>query len=239
MAIYQNTKPQKTSLMKFLQNTLLFLVSLLFLGNLKANPDQFVKLGGKVAITKESDQWVKATVPFVFVTHPLLEKFKTSKPSNKGDLINVEFIDKLKVRLSLCFANEYQKKSLRTLKLPDAEFYQYYSAEVEYMTIKFDRNTKYAHFLFPAAIAERDGFLTSYINAVGYVVEIMYDGIPLEISDSIFFDKYREERILQKFKQQAQSNAPKNEGILLPAHIVNSNYLEGVGPVKRIKGSGY
>ena len=76
---------------------------------------------------------------------------------------------------------------LRTQKLLPAEFYQYYSAEVEFMTLKFDRNTKYAHFLFPATIAERDGFLTSYINAVGYAVEIIYDGIPLEITNSIFF----------------------------------------------------
>jgi hypothetical protein len=239
MAIYQNTKPLNLSLMKFLATPLFFLMSVLFIGNLKANPDQFVKLGGKITITKESDQWVKASVPFEFVTHPLLEKFKSKKPSSKEDLINIDFINNIKVRLSLCFVNEYQKKSLRTLKLPDTEFYQYYSAEVEYMTIKFDRNTKYAHFLFPAAIAERDGFLTSYINAVGYVVEIMYDGIPLEISDSILFDKYREERILQKFKQQAQSNAPKNEGVLLPAHTISSSYLDGVGPVKRAKGSGY
>jgi hypothetical protein len=232
-------KPQKPRFMKFLPTPLIFLSSVLFIGHLKANPDQFVKLGGKITITKESDQWIKASVPFVFVTHPLLEKFKSRKPSSKEDLINIEFINNIKVRLSLCFLNEYQKKSLRTLKLPDTEFYQYYSAEVEYMTIKFDRNTKYAHFLFPATIAERDGFLSTYINTVGYVVEIMYDGIPLEISDSISFDKYREERILQKFKQQAQSNASKNEGVLLPAHIVSSNYLEGVGPVKRVKGSGY
>ena len=222
----------------------LFKVTLLFLSsflsfNLSAIPDQFVKLGGKITISKESDQWVKASVPFTFVNHPLAEKFKSRKPTTKDEVINLAYIDNIKIKLSLCFSNELQKKTLRSQKLQDAEFYQYYSAEVEYMTLKFDRNTKYAHFLFPAAIAERDGFLSSYINAVGYVVEIIYDGIPLEISDSIFFDKYREDRILQKFKQQAQSNASKNEGILLPAHLISSNYLDGAGPVKRSKSSGY
>ena len=222
----------------------LFKVTLLFLSpflsfKLSAIPDQFVKLGGKITISKESDQWVKASVPFTFVNHPLAEKFKSRKPTTKDEVINLAYIDNIKIKLSLCFSNELQKKTLRSLKLQDAEFYQYYSAEVEYMTLKFDRTTKYAHFLFPTAIAERDGFLSSYINAVGYVVEIIYDGIPLEISDSIFFDKYREDRILQKFKQQAQSNASKNEGILLPAHLISSNYLDGAGPAKRSKSSGY
>ena len=235
IATYQNTNPPKFHNMKSLsKTTLLFLGSFLSF-NLSAIPDQFVKLGGKITITKESDQWVKASVPFTFINHPLAEKSKSRKPSSKDEVINLDYIDNIKIKLSLCFSNELQKKTLRTLKLPDAEFYQYYSAEVEFITLKFDRNTKYAHFLFPAAIAERDGFLSSYINAVGYVVEIIYDGIPLEISDSILFDKYREERILQKFKQQAQSNASKNEGILLPAHIIDSNYLEGAGPAKRDK----
>ena len=225
--------------MKLLFKINLFILAPLLFSNLSAIPDQFVKLGGKITISKESDQWVKASVAFTFVSHPLAEKFKSRKPSSKEEVINLEYIDNIKIKLSLCFSNELQKRTLRSLKLPDAEFYQYYSAEVEYMTLRFDRNTKYAHFLFPAAIAERDGFLSSYINAVGYAVEIIYDGIPLEISDAIFFDKYREERILQKFKQQAQSNAAKNEGILLPAYKVSSNYLDGAGPVKRSKSSGY
>ena len=90
---WQSTKiqnPQKPSLMKFLSTPLIFLSSVLYIGHLKANPDQFVKLGGKITITKESDQWIKASVPFVFVTHPMLEKFKSRKPSSKEDLINIE-----------------------------------------------------------------------------------------------------------------------------------------------------
>ncbi|MEJ6621321.1 MAG: hypothetical protein QNL93_05175 [Opitutae bacterium] len=217
-----------------------FLISsIITISFLHAESDQFIKIDGAVTVVRESEQWVKASVPFNLIRHPLFEKSKSSRPTSKDEVINIEYINNIKIRLSLCFINEEQKKALRGLKLLDAEFYQYYSAEIEYMTIKFDRNTKYAHFLFPATIAERDGFLTSYIKPVGYVVEILYDGIPLELTDSIFFDKYREERILQKFKQQSQANAPKNEGILIPAHLVSTNYLVGVGPVKRSKNSGY
>ena len=49
----------------------IFLTYCIFLSSvLLGLPDQYVKLGGKVTVTKESDQWVKASVPFEFVTHP-------------------------------------------------------------------------------------------------------------------------------------------------------------------------
>ena len=58
IATYQNTNPPKFHNMKSLsKTTLLFLGSFLSF-NLSAIPDQFVKLGGKITITKESDQWV-------------------------------------------------------------------------------------------------------------------------------------------------------------------------------------
>ena len=208
------------------------MLSAIGLSAVSDDTDKYVRLGGKITVTKESEMWIKASVPFVFVSHPLLEKYKSSKPAKKDEVINLEYIDNIKIRLSLCFSNEFQKRALRNQKFPDAEFYQYYSAEVEFITLKLDRNTKYAHFLFPAKIAERDGFLSSYIKKVGSVVEIIYDVIPLKISDSIEFENYREERILTKFKEQSQANAPKNEGILIPAHLVSSSFLENAGPVK-------
>ena len=65
-------------------------------------------------------------------------------------------------------------------------------------------------------------------------MEFIYDGIPLEISNNIFFGKYKEENILEKFRQMCQTNSPKNEGILVPAQVINSNqYLQGLGPVKK------
>ena len=64
------------------------------------------------------------------------------------------------------------------------------------------------------------------------MVEIIYDGIPLEISNNIYFGKYKDESILSKFRQQCQANAPKNEGILIPAHL-SVKLPSGLGPVKK------
>ena len=220
--------------MKKLIKTLLILCFLQTNFTLFAEPDQFLRLTDVVKVTNESDQWLKITVPFEVVNHPLRSKYESIRtPTGKDQVININYLDKLKIRISICFSNDLQKEKLRKQKLPDAEFYQYYSSEIEFLTIKADRNKKYASFLFPTAIAERDGFLSSYVKAVGYVVEIIYDGIPLEISNNIYFGKYKDPSILSKFRQQCQSNAPKNEGILIPAHLISINYLQGLGPVKK------
>lgn len=226
--------------MKKLIKTLLILYFLQSTFTLLAEPDQFLRLTDVVKVTNESDQWLKVTVPFEVVNHPLKSKYESIRtPTGKDQVINLNYLDKLKIRISVCFSNDLQREKLRKQKLPDAEFYQYYSSEIEFLTIKADRNKKYASFLFPTAIAERDGFLSSYVKAVGYVVEIIYDGIPLEISNNIYFGKYKDESILSKFRQQCQANAPKNEGILIPAHLISSNYLQGLGPVKKQANSGY
>ena len=173
--------------MKKLIKTLLILCFLQTNFTLFAEPDQFLRLTDVVKVTNESDQWLKVTVPFEVVNHPLRSKYESIRtPTGKDEVININYLDKLKIRISICFSNDLQKEKLRKQKLPDAEFYQYYSSEIEFLTIKADRNKKYASFLFPTAIAERDGFLSSYVKAVGYVVEIIYDGIPLEISNNIF-----------------------------------------------------
>jgi len=209
--------------------------------NLLAEEDQFIRLTDMVKVSKESDQWLKVVIPFEIVNHPLKQKYEALRtPTTKDQVINLNFLDNLKVRLSICFSNDLQKDKLRRSNLPEAEFYQYYSSEIEFLTIRADRNKKYVNFLFPAEIAERDGFLGAYVKPVGYVVEFIYDGIPLEISNNIFFGKYKEENILEKFRQMCQTNSPKNEGILVPAQVINSNqYLQGLGPVKRKPNSSY
>jgi hypothetical protein len=225
--------------MKKIFKTLLAIYFIPAVLNLCAAPDQFIRLFDEVKVTNESDQWLKVAVPFEMVNHPLKAKYETIRtPATKDQVINLNYLNNLKIRLSICFSNELQKEKLRNQKLPDAEFYQYYSSEIELLTIKADRNKKYATFLFPSAIAERDGFLNTYVKPIGYVVEIIYDGIPLEISKSIYFGKYKEESILSKFRQQCQANAPQNEGILIPAYLVSTNYLQGLGPVKRQAGAG-
>ena len=74
-----------------------------------------------MTVSKESDQWVKVSVPFEFVTHPLEDKFKRTKPSTREEVINLEYIDRIKIKLFICFNNEYDKKILRNQKLSDAE----------------------------------------------------------------------------------------------------------------------
>ena len=73
--------------------------------------------------------------------------------------------------------------------------------------------------------------MSSYIKKVGSVVEIIYDGIPLKISDSIEFENYREERILTS-QGTITGKRTKKRGILIPAHLVSSSFLENARSVK-------
>lgn len=228
--------------MKILALKLILLLPFGFFCQLYSAPDEYVKLTGptgkKVTIAKESDMWIKATVPFGIVLHPKAQAYSRSKPTGLSDVINLEFMNNIKVRIYLCFSNEFKKKALRNAKLSDAQFYQYYSAEVEYLTVKVDRNTKNAHFLFPAVLAERDGFYKAgYVKLVGYAVEISQNDVPFEMAESIFFDKYRTVDILNKFKAQAVEKSESNKGLLLPAHLVSQNYLDPTTVVKQKTGS--
>ena len=108
----------------------------------------------------------------------------------------------------------------------DSQFYQYYSAEVDFKAVKIERTTKYANFMFPSSVAEKDGFGGNYVNPVGYAIEIMVEGVPVEISNSIMFDKYRDEATLEKFKQQAEQKSTTSMGVLLPAHHVFPSYFQ-------------
>ena len=204
----------------------LFLTSSLFVS---AAEDEVAKLANKVTVVKESDMWLRVTVPFNLVSHPRMTSSGNSRPTSISDAYNPEFINNLKVKVYLCFANEYNKKLFRAQKLPDSQFYQYYSSEITFNCVKVDRATKNAHFLFPSLIAERDGFLGSYVNLVGYAVQISAEGLKLEMSNDIEFEKYRDENILEKFLEQAVNNSSKNEGILVPAYKVSANYLDATG----------
>jgi hypothetical protein len=195
-----------------------------------------------VEISQESANWLKVAVPFKFLFHPLESKYQRS-PKSIEEFINLNYIDDVKVKLFICFSNETKKATLRSLNKSDAEYYQYYSSEIEFLALKYENNTFfYANFLFPIEIAERDGFLSAYVKHIGYAVEISIGGKPLEFEDSENFLKYNpknkiEKGYIDKFKQQAQQNSSKNEGVLIPAHIISAQYLEGAGPVKRKKSS--
>ena len=220
--------------MKILALKLIPLLPIAFFSQLYSAPDEYVRLTGKVTVTKESETWIKASVPFGIVVHPKAQTYSKSKPTGLSDVINLEFMNNIKVRIYLCFSNEFKKKALRSAKLSDAQFYQYYSAEVEYLTVKVDRNPKNVHFLFPAVLAERDGFYKAgYVKLVGYAVEISQNDVPFEITESIFFDKYRTADILNKFKAQAVEKSEANKGLLLPAHLISQSYLDSTMVVKK------
>jgi hypothetical protein len=205
---------------------LIFITLSIVANSATAQIDQIVKLANKVSISNETESWIKVSVPFNIIAHPRIAELKNSRPSTVEEVFNPEFLESLKVKIYVCFSNEFKKKALRNSKLMDSQFYQYYSAEVKFEALKIERTTKYAHFLFPSSIAERDGFGGNYINPVGYAVEIMVEGVPVEISNSIMFDKYRDETTLLKFKQQAEQKSTVNEGVLLPAHHVFQSYFQ-------------
>jgi hypothetical protein len=232
--------------MKILALKLTLLLPLAFFSQLYSAPDEYVKLTGKVTVTKESDAWIKATVPFGIVMHPKAQTYSRSKPTTIEEVINLEYLDNVKVKIYLCFSNEYKKKTLRSSTIQDISFYQYYGAEVDYLTVKIDRNTKNAYFLFPAPLAERDGFYKGgFAKLVGHAVEISQNGVPFEltITDSILFEskgrKITDPVILGKFKAQAVEKSEANKGLLLPAHLVNQNYLDPTTVVKQKTESNY
>ena len=130
--------------------------------------------------------------------------------------------------------NNYKKNLLRSAgDFKETDFYQYYYSEVEYQTLEFDTSTKEAQFLFPAAIAERDGFMEAYVKPVGYVIEISHDGTSYELSDSVYFNfRGVTPQVLESFRTQAVSKSSANKGVLLPAHKVSMDLLNDMGPVK-------
>jgi hypothetical protein len=194
--------------------------------SLNGQIDQYAKIANKVTITAETDSWLKVSVPFNIITHPRIESLRTSRPSTVEEAFNPEFVEDVKVKLYICFSNEFKKKALRSSKLIDSQFYQYYSGEIDFKTIKVDRNTKYANFMFPAAIAERDEFGSGYITPVGYAIEVHLEGVPVEMSNAIAFEKYRDENTLQKFKQLAEEKSEINKGVLVPAHHLFPTYFQ-------------
>ena len=212
--------------MKILALKLILLLPFVFFSRLHSAPDEYVRLTGKVTVTKESETWIKASVPFGIIGHPKAQTYSRSKPTGLDDVVNLEFMNNIKVKIYLCFSNEFKKKALRSANLSDAQFYQYYSSEIEFKTIKVDRTTKYANFMFPSAIAEKDEFGGGYITPVGYAIEIVMEGVPMDISNAIVFEKYRDEATLLKFKQQAEEKSSINEGVMLPAHHVFSTYFQ-------------
>lgn len=218
---------QKTILTTIL--SLVALKSILFANELL--PDQIIKLDGKIAATQESEQWLKITVPFLINQHPDLLKLEGRKPESLEEMFNPDFISGIKIRLWISFMNEFNRSALRGDK-KDVRYFEYFSAEIDCLALEIDRKTKRAEFLFPSTIAKMME-LGNYPKLTGYVVEFVRDGEVFEISESVSFLNYDKEEYLEKYRMEAVNKSSENEGILIPAHKVDSAYLNNLGPVVR------
>ena len=91
--------------------------------------DQYIQLpnNGKISIAKESDSWIKVSVPFNILANPKIDGLRNSRPSTIEEAFNPDYVDDVKVKLSLCFRNEFKKKALRNNSILDSQYYQYYS----------------------------------------------------------------------------------------------------------------
>ena len=227
---------------------IIFLSLTTFLAGIEKNDfDEFISLDGKVSIKRDSDDWLKITVPFkIKKDHPDWDKyFKIGPDTDVKDLyqdkdIN-KFLDNLEIRLIICFRNNLAVQYLKRDK-DDKRNFQYYSASVKCMLLEIDKRYK-AHFLFPMAVAERDDFGGSYPDVVGYIIDFIRDDEEFKVEKSRRFEtkKYlfelkeksssRDLKVLEDFKAEALNYSPENEGILIPAHKIDHDYLVELGPV--------
>jgi hypothetical protein len=211
---------------------LLTLIKLFVIQNIAlANEDRFITLDGKVMFVQDSPSWLKLTIPFRVQEFPdfLADAGKSQHPE---DVINDKFLDDLKIKVVICCRNEFVRKELRGDK-KDIRFNEYFSSEMELITTEIDRSIKKeAHFLFPKAIADKME-LGSYPDLVGYAIEFSVKGNLMEISNGIYFDRYKSQDVLDKFQAEAWNKSSKNENILIPGHLIYPNYLDDLGPTKR------
>ena len=52
------------------------------------------------------------------------------------------------------------------------------------------------------------------------------------LSEPIVFEGFRDDNILQSFKEQAIANSSSKDGILIPAHLVTAAYLKNAPALK-------
>ena len=185
-------------------------------------PDELVSLDA-VTLQTSTGKWFTVTVSFTPRKHPDPEK-----------AFNEDFIDDVKLDLYICLRNDSREKKFKKERKRDfieADLYDYYHAGVEIITLKVDNIRKELHFLISNELAERDGFNRT-VKPVGHVVEMTLGGVPIAFKEGIVFEKYREESVLEKFKEFCQSKSKANEGLLLPAHLVSASYLSNAPAVK-------
>ena len=188
-------------------------------------PDELVSLDA-VTLQTSTGKWFTVTVSFTPRKHPDPEK-----------AFNEDFIDDVKLDLYICLRNDSREKNFKRERKREgtdyvvADLYDYYHSSVEILTLKVDNIQKKLHFLISNELAERDGFNRT-VKPVGHIVEMTLGGVPIAFKEGIVFEKYREERVLEKFKEFCQSKSKLNDGLLLPAHMVSTDYLSNAPAVK-------
>ena len=177
----------------------------------------------RLDVRSDGRKWMTASLQFMAKTHP-----------NPKGALNDKFIDDVKVELYLCFNNEVREKKIKadTGRKPNLkETLDCYHAIVEIPTLEVDSRLKTLVFLLPLEIAKRDGFEREQ-KPHGYIVDISIGGASVELKDPVVLEGFRQEEVLKTFKEVAIENAAKNEGLLVPGHIVDITYLENAPAVK-------
>lgn len=195
--------------------------------------DQIIKLDGKITVNQDSERWLKITVPFVINQHPdkVRLDLEGRRPEKIEDLFNPDFLDGLQIKIWISFLNEFNRSFTRGDR-KDVRLFDYYSAELECMVLEIDRKTKKAEFLFPSAVAKMNE-LGNYPKLTGYVVEFSRNGETFKVTDQVTFLNYDQEEYLEKYRMEAVNKSSENEGVLIPAYLINDNYLNDLGPVVR------
>lgn len=195
--------------------------------------DQIIQLDGKITVVQDSERWLKITVPFVINQHPdkVRLELEGKRPETIEELFNPDFLDNLQIKLWISFLNEFNRSFIRGDK-KDPHLFEYYSAEIECMVVEIDRKTKKAEFLFPTAVAKMNE-MGNYPKLTGYVIEFTRKGESFKVKDQVAFLNVDQEEYLEKYRMEAVNNSSKNEGVLIPAYLINEKYLEDLGPVVR------
>jgi len=153
------------------------------------------------------------------------------RPETIEEMFNPLFLNNLKIRIWISFLNEFKRKEFRGDR-KDVRYFDYYSAEIECLSMEIDRKTKKAEFLFPATIAKKCE-LGNYPKLTGYVLEFSRNGETFEVSDQTSFLNYDKDEYLEKYRMEALNKSSSNEGILIPGYTINDIYLKDLGPVLR------
>ena len=180
-----------------------------------AETKAWIEFGG-LELSSDGEKWMVVSIQITPKKHP-----------NAEGAFNKKYIDDVKIEVYLCFKNRSKEKKIlrETKRRPELRnVLDFYHAEFEILTMEVSPLPRTLLFLLPLEIAQRDGF-AEVKKPYGQVVDISIGGVSIQdglmkgaknrSSKPITFGNYRDESILQSFKQEAIANSARTEGILL------------------------